>query len=394
MSFEIFAGIVAILLVSLGAFGVLKPALAIGSVVVVPLLIGGIMLGTILIIYNFIRPKQVKQEAPKPPPFQEPLFQQQQQPQKQVPDLQPQPLQPVPETPVFRPVEQNTPPIVTQQPFQPVTETPVFFPPSTNQPFQPEAETLFFPPSTNQPVEFITQPVSQEEFLNWMAQNNPDMFQTIPQDMPIPDMVMPKPPKQRKPRPSQPTSTQPQTTTQPTQPPQTTTQPPQTTTQPPQTTTQSTGSSYTPAQAAEILDAHNVRRNKFGIPNLTWDPEIASFAQSWADTMAKNNRMSHSTNKKYGENVYYSMSSRGAPLSSGEKLLTSWFDEEWVDYDYTTNSCKPGKMCAHATQVVWKDTTLVGCGRGVNNNSNSEFVSCNYFKPGNMTFNNVKQKPF
>jgi len=47
---------------------------------------------------------------------------------------------------------------------------------------------------------------------------------------------------------------------------------------------------------------------------------------------------------------------------SPEKVVDSWGSEK-ADYDYANNSCTPGKMCGHYTQMVWRATTTVGCAR-------------------------------
>lgn len=37
----------------------------------------------------------------------------------------------------------------------------------------------------------------------------------------------------------------------------------------------------------------------------------------------------------------------------------------WMRTIYATSSCKPGKMCGHYTQMVWKTSTKVGCAYAV-----------------------------
>jgi pathogenesis-related protein 1 len=431
---EIFGGIVAILLVSLGAFGVLKPALAIGSVVIVPLLIGGVMVGTALIIYNLIKSRQVKpavQQAPIKDMTQDPFFQkpapQQQQPSVNIPLVQPSPTGPIVTTgpsmttgpsittgPVITqmPVAVPSVPTAEQQPSMfdqhpsifdqaPVSEAPVFRPT-----VQQTTTTTTNVPTTASPIgqgqDVIVTPVSQEDFLNWMAQNNPDMLQQIPSNIQIPPMVQPvqqKPSKRPSKNPTVTTTTAPTVTpqpaviTQPTSTPQPTviTQPviTQPTTQPapaapstaPVPATGDTGSSYTPAEVTGLIDAHNKRRAKYGTPPVTWDPTVAKYAQNWATTIAQMGKMQHSSNSPYGENIYWSSSSRGAPRASGETILTGWADEEAPFYDYNSNSCKGG-TCLHFTQVVWKDTKRIGCGTATN--GNDEYVVCSYDPRGNF----------
>lgn len=43
-----------------------------------------------------------------------------------------------------------------------------------------------------------------------------------------------------------------------------------------------------------------------------------------------------------------------------EQAVDSWA-EEHSDYNHFTGECVEGRMCGHYTQVVWEDTTRVGC---------------------------------
>ncbi|XP_074644224.1 uncharacterized protein LOC141901047 [Tubulanus polymorphus] len=69
-------------------------------------------------------------------------------------------------------------------------------------------------------------------------------------------------------------------------------------------------------------------------------------------------------------------------------------EKDW--YKYKDNSCSApvGKSCGHFTQVIWKDTTRVGCFNKVCDTSDptrkANYVVCNYETPGNMP----NQKPY
>ena len=59
----------------------------------------------------------------------------------------------------------------------------------------------------------------------------------------------------------------------------------------------------------------------------------------------------------------------------------------WVaeknDYDYPSNTCAAGKVCGHYTQVVWRNSVNLGCGR-VQCANGWAYVICSYDPPGNV----------
>ncbi|MGI0489674.1 CAP domain-containing protein [Pantanalinema rosaneae CENA516] len=137
------------------------------------------------------------------------------------------------------------------------------------------------------------------------------------------------------------------------------------------------------AGVQQMLNAHNEWRQRVGVPALTWSPQLASYAQEWAEKLLRENRFEHRQNSSYGENL---ASAWGQQLSP-DRVVRMW-GEEVNDYDYATNSCQPGKMCGHYTQIVWRTTQQVGCGMARGNGK--EIWVCNYNPPGNF----VGRKPY
>ena len=68
----------------------------------------------------------------------------------------------------------------------------------------------------------------------------------------------------------------------------------------------------------------------------------------------------------------------------------SWAEEK-SDYTYSSNTCASGAICGHYTQLVWRNTTRVGCAihtcPGLTYGS---AIFCDYYPAGN--FNG--QKPY
>ncbi|MGB0563408.1 MAG: CAP domain-containing protein [Spirulinaceae cyanobacterium] len=143
---------------------------------------------------------------------------------------------------------------------------------------------------------------------------------------------------------------------------------------------------------AEFLDTHNAVRAEVGLPPLVWSPEIAAIAQDWADHLAENGfRMQHrsmSDRQQYniGENIFWSAGQQSTPT----QVVNSWASEK-KDYNYRNNSCRG--VCGHYTQIVWRDTTAVGCGMASGTHpryGRQEIWVCNYNPPGNYR----GQKPY
>ena len=133
----------------------------------------------------------------------------------------------------------------------------------------------------------------------------------------------------------------------------------------------------------QMVNAHNSWRKATGVAPLSWSPKLASFAQDWANQLVAKNEFKHRANNNYGENLAASQGKSFSP-----KSVVEYWGEEVQDYNYKTNSCKPGEMCGHYTQLVWHKTKEVGCAKA--QSGNKEVWVCNYNPPGNY----IGQKPY
>jgi pathogenesis-related protein 1 len=150
-------------------------------------------------------------------------------------------------------------------------------------------------------------------------------------------------------------------------------------------------------EAALVVDthrmvaAHNRERAVVDVPPLSYSFQLAASAQAWAESLKQSNhcRMRHSaTQGQYGENLFWAS---GVRWSNGvlevqtigpEQVVDAWARER-ANYDHASNSCASGKVCGHYTQVVWADTTTVGCGTVVCEDTREQIWVCHYQPAGN-----------
>ncbi|MFI3122409.1 MAG: CAP domain-containing protein [Methylococcales bacterium] len=153
---------------------------------------------------------------------------------------------------------------------------------------------------------------------------------------------------------------------------------------------------FTSVEQTELVNAHDKWRNDVKVPPLTWSSSLADTAQVYADKLKNTQacKMVHSHANGLGENLFwasaltYSNGSSEVQVVSPTKAVDEWGSEK-SDYNYKANACVKGKMCGHYTQVVWKDTTQVGCGKAVCTD-NSQVWVCHYTPAGNF----IGQKPY
>ncbi len=90
--------------------------------------------------------------------------------------------------------------------------------------------------------------------------------------------------------------------------------------------------------------------------------------------------MAHRPNNKAGENVFMAWSSQRQFDVDGAQPVQSWYDEVKL-YNFSN----PGfsMQTGHFTQVVWKNSSKLGCGKAKAADS-KVFVVCNYDPPGNF----------
>ncbi|XP_066060304.1 peptidase inhibitor 16-like [Chamaea fasciata] len=132
-----------------------------------------------------------------------------------------------------------------------------------------------------------------------------------------------------------------------------------------------------------ILDEHNKYRSQVSPPaqammKMTWDTDLEVGAQN------------HAKNCIWGQNGGRGRANLFATASTLDvKLAIEEWDNERKFYNLKTSECVPGQTCDNYTQVVWAETTRVGCGHSSCKKvdgieiENVQLLVCKYYPPGN-----------
>lgn len=133
-----------------------------------------------------------------------------------------------------------------------------------------------------------------------------------------------------------------------------------------------------------MLKAHNDARAAVGVPPLRWSAELQASAKEWANHLAETQVYQHSHLPGVGENI--GLGTRG--LFAGPAYVRKWVSEKKNFIEGCTwNKCsKTGNWRAvgHYSQVVWRETTEVGCGYTLGKQGQKwDAMVCHYSPPGN-----------
>ena len=194
-----------------------------------------------------------------------------------------------------------------------------------------------------------------------------------------------------------------------------------------------------PQDIHAITAQHNRARADVGVGPLQWSPDIAAFAQQWAEQLALSGcQMKHRSPNAYGDaaqvparacaslwdglqgaNHSHSPSygedlqrrrppkakmrdPRGtcSALPYGENLFQGTFgaftavdaakawESEKKDFGGAALTAFNWAPAGHYTQMVWRQTALLGCGQAIC--KGTLIVACNYDPPGNV----LGRRPF
>ena len=143
--------------------------------------------------------------------------------------------------------------------------------------------------------------------------------------------------------------------------------------------TAATAAVSTQADQMEILEVHNAERAAVGVAPLQWSTSLQDSAQQWAEHLAATGSLEHSGP---GENLW--MGTTGA-YSDSEKAGSWAAEKEYFLPGQAfpdVSSTGDWQDVGHYTQMIWYNTTTVGCGQA--SDGENDYLVCHYDPAGNV----------
>ena len=132
-----------------------------------------------------------------------------------------------------------------------------------------------------------------------------------------------------------------------------------------------------------MLAAHNEARDDVRVEPVELDPALNAAALAYARELIANGRFEHSpgpSRPDQGENLWAGTAS----AFTFRQMVDAWINENryfvaGVFPDVSTTG--RWQDVGHYTQIVWRNTTRIGC--GIASNAQRDVLVCRYSPPGN-----------
>jgi hypothetical protein len=123
-----------------------------------------------------------------------------------------------------------------------------------------------------------------------------------------------------------------------------------------------------------ILNSTNFFRSEHNATAMVYNQTLAGFASSYLSSPGESNCAVQHSGGPYGENI-------AAGCSDAAGCVDAWGNER-AKYNYDNPGF--GEDTGHFTQLVWKNSTSVGCSRKWCGDSKRWFLLCEYWPRGNV----------
>ena len=151
-----------------------------------------------------------------------------------------------------------------------------------------------------------------------------------------------------------------------------------------------------------ILQQHNYVRDNVSpnanppLTQFVYDVSIENEVSGFVDAC----NLQHTFISGHGQNIYAG-SATGVSVDTLMYYAVGNWESEKNDYNIYSNSCTSGKECGHYTQLVWHQTTSIGCAYAVCNQPTPRWpyslpfhaVYCDYVTGGNNNSGNPPYTP-
>ncbi|KAL5181442.1 STS14 protein [Glycine soja] len=135
------------------------------------------------------------------------------------------------------------------------------------------------------------------------------------------------------------------------------------------------------ASAREFLEAHNQARAEVGVEALSWSEKLGNVSSLMVryQRNKKGCEFANLTASRYGGNQLWAGVTEVAP----RVVVEEWVKEKKF-YVRENNTCVGKHECGVYTQVVWRNSTEVGCAQAVCVKEQASLTICFYDPPGNV----------
>ena len=111
-----------------------------------------------------------------------------------------------------------------------------------------------------------------------------------------------------------------------------------------------------------------------------WSPEIAKAAQHWAEKLARDRTLKHSTRERGVDGENLAMFT-GNVDNAAKEAIDMWYDEV-KNYNFSRPGYQP--RSGHFTQLVWKESKEFGVGHAQTSDGQLNIVVARYRPAGNV----------
>ena len=129
----------------------------------------------------------------------------------------------------------------------------------------------------------------------------------------------------------------------------------------------------------EILYLINEKRKEYKVEPLTENKEITNIAQKYAEEISQTEILTNSNNQYKGEDLGESIFCYSTILDANG--LINRLCKKESNYDNNNNQEIP----SHFTQMIWKNSTLIGIGINRNISTGHMVFVLNYYPSGNIS---------